>query len=333
MKIAVSFLKKNSKWLSMIVLCGIVMSSVMYLNGVEGNEIAYGMLLCLFILIIACATEGVSYVRNCKELKEFELSVTATLKQMPGATDEVERRYQQLLYKLFSENARVNNDAGKREKDLMEYYTMWVHQIKTPISALKLLLQEKDRESGMTEELEELFRIEQYVEMALQYTRLNSESTDFVIRNVKLDTVIREAVHKYARLFIHKKIGLNYKETGQTVLTDEKWLAFVIEQLLSNAIKYTQKGSISIYMDGIQEDGKETVRPCLVIEDTGIGIRAEDLPRVCEKGYTGYNGHSDKCSTGIGLYLCSRILKKLAHGITLESEEGKGTRVKILFPV
>lgn len=196
---------------------------------------------------------------------------------------------------------------------------MWVHQIKTPIAAMRLLLQAEDTPQNR-EMAEELFQIEQYVEMALHYTRLDSESSDFLIQWYELDGIVREAVRKYARVFIRKKINLNYQPLKVQVLTDEKWLEFVIEQILSNAVKYTQKGTVSIYM----EDERT-----IVIEDTGIGIRPEDLPRVCEKGYTGYNGHTDKRSTGIGLYLCKRILKKLSHSIEIDSELGKGTRVKI----
>lgn len=169
--------------------------------------------------------------------------------------------------------------------------------------------------------MQELFRIEQYAEMALFYTRIKSESTDFVFRTIILDDVIRKVFHKYAKQFIRKKISLNYERLEKVVLTDEKWLDFVVGQVLSNALKYTPIGSITIYE-------KEN---CLIISDTGIGIRQEDLPRVCEMGYTGYNGHADKCSTGIGLYLCSHILRKLGHGFCLTSEEGKGTCVKIQF--
>ena len=156
--------------------------------------------------------------------------------------------------------------------------------------------------------------------MALHYSRLDSDTTDFVIRKTSLDEIVREAVRKYAKLFIRKKIRLDYQPLNIEVLTDEKWLEFVVEQILSNAVKYTPKGTVSIYMEN--ED-------TLIIEDTGIGIRAEDLPRVCERGYTGYNGHSDKRSTGIGLYLCRRVLEQMSHSIEIESEMGKGTRVKI----
>ena len=199
-----------------------------------------------------------------------------------------------------------------------EYYTLWVHQIKTPIAAMSLLLQEEDTpENG--ELSMELFRIEQYVEMVLQYLRLDSPDHDLAFRSVDVDDCVRQAVRKYARSFIRKKIALDFQETGIETVSDEKWMVFVLEQLLSNALKYTKKGTIRIYGGN----------GFLYIEDTGIGIAPEDLPRIFEKGYTGYNGRRDKKSTGIGLYLCQEILKRLAHGITITSTLGEGTKVTL----
>lgn len=199
---------------------------------------------------------------------------------------------------------------------MTDYYTLWAHQIKTPIAAMGLLLQEEPHP-----ELEgELLKIEQYVEMVLGYLRLGSESTDYVFRNCGLDALVRQAVRKYARLFILKKISLDFQETGKTVLTDEKWLSFVIEQLLSNAVKYTPEGGrVRIYGDG----------DTLVIADSGIGIQPEDLPRVFEKGFTGFNGREDKKSTGIGLCLCRQVLDRLNHDISIASRPGQGTLVRL----
>ena len=157
--------------------------------------------------------------------------------------------------------------------------------------------------------------------MVMQYLRLDSDYSDYVLTRHALDDIVRQAVRKYARLFILKKITLDFCETGLTVLTDEKWLLFVIEQILSNSLKYTHSGAISIYAEG----------GTLVIADTGIGIRPEDLPRVFDKGFTGYNGRADKKSSGIGLYLCRRITDKLGHTLKIASEVGRGTRVYIGF--
>ena len=186
------------------------------------------------------------------------------------------------------------------------------------VAALRLLLQSGGADSGAL--TAEVLRIEGYVEMALGYVRLEGGS-DFVLRSCDLDEVVRGCVRKYAQMFILKKLPLDFEETGLEVLTDEKWLAFVIEQLLSNALKYTSSGGIRIYAEG----------RALVVEDTGIGIAPEDLPRLGERGFTGYNGREDKKSTGLGLYLSRRVCEKLGHRLELESEPGRGTRAKILF--
>ena len=202
---------------------------------------------------------------------------------------------------------------------MVEYYTVWAHQIKTPIASMRLQLQSVD--SDLARRLDgDLNRIEAYVEMVLTFLRLDSDSTDYVIRKIDLDALIKPAIRKFARDFITKKLTMDFKPTEAEVLSDEKWLSFVIEQVLSNAVKYTKNGGIKVYMD---EPG------ILCIEDTGIGISAEDLPRVFENGYTGFNGREDKRASGIGLYLCKRICDNLGHKISAESEQGVGTKIKI----
>lgn len=316
------YIRANLKWLLALAFCGMVMAVILILNHVPKGEILYGMLLCAVLWICVVAADYCACRRRYQRLAECRAAVDVSLDGLTECSHPVEQQYQELLRILFGAKQELERQTGQREREQTEYYTMWVHQIKTPIAALKLLLEEeKDAGELRQEEISELFRIEQYAEMALGYTRLKSESTDFVFRRLKLDDVIREAVRKYAKQFIRKKISLHYEPTGQMVLTDEKWLGFVLGQLLSNALKYTPRGSITISM----EDHS------LRIFDTGIGIREEDLPRVCEMGYTGYNGRAEKRSTGIGLYLCSSILKKLGHGFSITSEEGKGTCVSITF--
>lgn len=255
---------------------------------------------------------------------------------------------EELLGQLV-ENANIErqltlNTAARQQSEMKDYYAKWVHQIKTPIAGLQLLLQmerseleEAESKDEITEELyvkqlqnltdveEELFRIEEYVGMALQYQRINSTANDYILKQISLDTVIREVIHKYAKIMIRRKIRMHYEKTEATVISDEKWLSFVLEQLLSNAVKYTPEGEISIE---VQEEPQHI---WLEIRDTGIGIRSEDIPRVFEKGYTGFNGHEDKRSTGIGLYLCREVLQKLGHTIQVQSEVGEGTTVRAGF--
>lgn len=186
------------------------------------------------------------------------------------------------------------------------------------MAAASLLLQE---DPPPREALEaELLKIGQYVDMVLGYLRLDSDSTDYIFEATDLNALVRQAVRKFARLFILKRITLDFGEMEWTVLTDGKWLSFVVEQLLSNALKYTPAGgTVRIFKDG----------QTLVIADTGIGIREEDLPRIFEKGFTGYNGRSGQKSTGIGLYLCRRVTEKLNHDLTIVSRPGQGTIARL----
>ncbi len=203
---------------------------------------------------------------------------------------------------------------------------MWTHQIKTPISALKLLLENNtDCRDGFLMR-EELFKIEQYVEMVLTYQRLDDMASDLVLQEYEIAPLIRQAVRKYSVLFINKGLSAKVPDTKARVVTDEKWFSFCLEQLLSNSIKYTCSGGIRF----LAEEGEREI--CLTVEDTGIGIRAEDLPRIFEKGFTGYNGRLDKRSTGIGLYLCRQVLGHLGIKIRAESQVGCGTRMRLTIP-
>ena len=368
MKYFKGYIKENIRWLAVIFCIALVMAVTMLVNGISFREIGYGLLVCVFITIVAIA---VGYGRHCesfRRLDEMRNNIAVVQNDMKTPEYLYERQYQDCIRAILLEKNRLQNEMLNRQKDLSEYYSMWVHQIKTPIAALKLLIDETMTAYFDAEEQEEndtcvikeqqkqyeLFRIEQYVDMALQYTRLGAETNDFVFQDVMLDEVIKPSIHKYAKLFIHKKLRLIYEPRDIMAVTDKKWLGFVIDQLLSNAVKYTRQGGVTIRVAytpqrkacdnnfELQEAqsqkhwyernaalSEESVR--IVIEDTGIGIRAEDLPRVCEKGYTGYNGHAAQYSTGIGLYLCKAILDKLGHRLAITSEEGKGTRAEIMI--
>ena len=213
--------------------------------------------------------------------------------------------------------------ADIRQTEMIDYFTMWAHQIKTPIAAMRLLI-ESETSDYDKELISQIFKIEQYVEMVLGYIKLDNLSSDLVLEKHSLSNIVKQCIRKHAPLFIKKNIALDFQEMDCTVLTDEKWLVFAIEQLLSNALKYTNEGKISISI--VNQE-----RKLLVIEDAGIGIASEDLPRVFEKGFTGYNGRLDKKATGIGLYLCKKVLDKLSHSIYITSEVNIGTRVEIEF--
>ena len=292
---------------------------IFWLYGLPGEAIAYLLCLCCIGTSFWAVLSFVRFWRKHKILRKMEEAIFVTAEDLPETTTLIEEDYQHLIQRLVRENRQRQAAADSMLEDLTSYYTLWVHQIKTPIAAMDLLLQAgPDRATEMEIELQ---KIAQYVDMVLQYLRLDSTAKDLVLQRCHLDAVVRQTVRKYAKLFILKKIQLVFQETKWEVLSDEKWLCFLLEQLLSNALKYTPEGGkISIFLEG------ETN---LVIADTGIGIAPEDLPRVFEKGFTGNNGRMDKKATGIGLYLCRRVTNLLGHTISIASEPGVGTQVRL----
>lgn len=261
------------------------------------------------------------------------------MQALSDTEDALEEVYMDALEQLQNKRQEEKGAYRNQQREMEEYYALWVHQIKTPISAMRLLLQREEQKQtedetvGMEKSVlydmqQELFWINQYVNMALQYQRMNSGMNDLVLQMVSADQVVRTAIRRFAPIMIRKKIAIHYEECREMVLSDEKWLEFVVEQILSNAIKYSgENHAVTIHINRNEADNT-----CeFVISDQGIGIRKEDLPRIFEKGYTGYNGRADKTSTGIGLYLCREITKKLGHGIMITSEIGKGTDVTIVF--
>ena len=311
------YIKQNIKVLLLFIVFALVFCIVFSLYNLETEAIYYSIILCTFIGLIYICINFINYYKKHIQLYKLQNEISISLENLPSPKTLMEEDYTNLILTLNKEYKTYISKSDIAKSDMIDYYTMWVHQIKTPISAMKLLIQTS--ESEISSDLSsELFKIEQYVEMVLSYIRLGSNKNDFVLKEYDLDNIIRQAIRKYAPLFIRKKISLDFQPTNYKVLTDEKWLVFVIEQLLSNAIKYTNKGKISIYS---LENKK------LVIEDTGIGISKEDIPRIFDKGFTGYNGRTDKKATGLGLYLCKNILDKLSHKISIESEVGVKTKV------
>ena len=317
LSVVCAYIKQYIKVLLLFIVFAFVFCIVFSLYNLETEAIYYSIILCAFIGLIYICINFINYYKKHIQLYKLQNEISISLENLPSPKTLMEEDYTNLILNLNKEYKNYISKSDIAKSDMIDYYTMWVHQIKTPISAMKLLIQTS--ESEISSDLSsELFKIEQYVEMVLSYIRLGSNENDFVIKEYDLDNIVRQAIRKYAPLFIRKKINLDFQPTNYKVLTDEKWLVFVIEQLLSNAIKYTNKGKISIYP---LEDKK------LVIEDTGIGISKEDIPRIFDKGFTGYNGRTDKKATGLGLYLCKNILDKLSHKISIESEVGVKTKV------
>lgn len=288
------------------------------------NNMVYAVELTLFFGVIAALYDYRNYRTKCEALFLVLEKEEEWTENLPEMADFPEKLYRQLLMKVEEQMRESLIEYSEKQKDMADYYTMWTHQIKTPIAALRLLLEGQ-------QEAEELFKIEQYAEMALCFARLDSLSSDFLFGERDVYEIVKGAMRKYSVLFLRSGLRFRMEEFEIRAVTDEKWLGFVVGQVFSNALKYTREGGIAIY--GADAAGN----PCpgqvryLVVEDTGIGIRESDLPRIFERGFTGYNGRLDQKATGLGLYMCDRIIRRMGHTIRVESRQGKGTKVILGF--
>ena len=297
----------------------------MLVSQVRLEDLAYLLILELFVLGVIMTVDLIHYKARVKQVEDLLKRPVAEQSYNVEAKDILEERYVDLIHVQEKSRVDTENISARSSKDMEQYYNIWVHQIKTPISGMNVLLQSMEPTEEVGELQNQLFSVEQYVDMALQYQKIKSTTNDFSFAEIPLNKVIRENIRKYARLFIAKKLAVRYEETALRVLTDEKWISFVLGQIITNAVKYSDKGSITI---SAYEDECNTY---LSVKDEGIGISPEDLPRVFERGYTGYNGRADKKSTGIGLFLCKSVTRMLGHKIQISSEPGKGTEVSIIF--
>ena len=338
MKLFLDYLNKIKFHILLMIFPTIFTGIIFFLYQLSPEPVLYVALLWLLAGLTACMTGFSNYRKKLQQLTLIATAPDINLSRMDTPSDQIESLQQDIMHRLNQMRMNVETAGQKSLEEMTDYYTMWAHQIKTPIFALRLLLQENP--SANKEALAELFKIEQYVEMVLGYLRTEDMSSDLTLSCCSLDSVIRDQIHKYAGIFVSRKLSLTYDGISESVLTDEKWLGFVIGQILSNALKYTRTGGIRISLKDVPgnsqntEDISNMISPSpvtLIIEDTGIGIRKEDLPRIFEKGYTGVNGRENNRATGIGLYLSKKIMKRLGHRIYVTSEEGKGTKVFLEF--
>ena len=321
MEILKSYLKKNIKVYILFVVFIAIFFIMFYLYNLPLEALIYTGSFCFLASVIASFSDFVNYRESYKKLKFLEKNILNDLEDLPKSLDIRIDYYHKIIEKLYEELEKLTQENRQKNTDMVDYYSMWVHQIKTPIAAMNFLLDNEEVDQKILQQ--ELFKIERYVEMVLTYIRLDSISSDYVITKINLDEVVKDSVKKYATIFINKKIKLNYVSHETMIISDKKWLSFAFEQILGNSVKYTSTG------------GEITIETCenkLIIEDNGMGIKEEDLPRIFEKGFTGFNGRYEKKSSGLGLYLCKKTLDKLGHHIEISSKVGEGTRIEIIFP-
>lgn len=347
-KVFVKWMKDQLRYIGVfLIFTAIFLITILqYRTMIE--PVLYSLVICLFLGCCCLTYSFIKYINRYNALyeaylnRETNLNRETALRILPVPNTYMEESYGKLLQELFDNRSELYSKMKKQESESTDYYTLWIHQIKTPISALQLLLQRLDGKQDIMMMKQELIKIDQYAEMALHYLRLQYMSSDILLKECNLYEIVKQSVKKYSISFIGKKLSLTLEGFNGTVISDEKWLGFVIEQILSNCIKYTQKGGISIEYIEENNNSPRKDKPkhaeevtsfdaVLCISDTGIGIKAEDLPRIFEKGFTGYNGRMDKKSTGIGLYLCKQVGNKLGFGIRVTSKVGKGTMFQIRF--
>ncbi len=315
MKLLIQYLRSRAASILLFVLFAGIMAFSFSLYHLPVRAVLYPAVLCALLGLAALAVGFLRALRMHKLISGLREMDT----ELPEVRDVEAADYREIVRLLQEQNREARTRAETEMSAMMDYYTLWAHQIKTPISSMRLRLQEDDTPQARLL-LSDLGRIERYVSMVLTYLRLEGSSTDYVIRETDLDSILRPVFKQFAGEFISRKLKLDYTPVNKRVLTDEKWLAFVVEQLLSNALKYTPAGSVSVYLE----------EPAvLCVRDTGIGIAPEDLPRVFERSYTGLTGRADRRASGLGLSLCRQVCDRLGHGLSIESVPDQGTTVRV----
>lgn len=314
MRIFLQYCSERKSFLIFCLWCALIGALLFFLYGLQFEAYWYGMALCGCGAVFWIGNDFSKYYRThalwkrCADIHVLDLDLEQT-------TDDPD--LQSIFVQIALEKNHLISAFEHKSMEQSDYFATWVHQVKLPVSAMRLMLANHDMNEKDWKQ--QIFSLERYLSMVLAYLRMTSESSDYIFREFALDPVVRKAIRMFSTQFIYKKIRLDFQETHLKVLSDEKWLQFVIEQILSNAVKYSPAGSM-IRICSIGSD--------LIIEDEGCGISKSDLKRITEKGYTGENGRLNSSeSSGLGLYLVYSIMRKLNHPITIESEPQKGTKV------
>lgn len=326
----VTFIKERMLFLMVNLITFLLISILMNIVEVSMNAIFVLFLIWFSPLLIYMFLEFIKYNRYFKNL-------TSTLEGLDkkyllpevinGPRSQEERIISDVLKecnKSMHENVKYYKDEQAEYK---EYIETWVHEIKTPIASAKLILENDD--SNLSSRINyEMKRVEGFIEQVLYYARSSDVSKDYIIREFSLRDVVMKAVKNNSRDFINRNIKLNINKIEGNIFSDAKWIEFIINQIIINAIKFSipNKGEVSI-SSKVNENNI-----VLTIKDNGVGINEKDIDRVFEKGFTGENGRNFGKSTGIGLYLCKKLCDKLGIGISLTSKEKIGTKVSIVFP-
>lgn len=277
---------------------------------VERALVFYTLSLLSLLVIVGMLADLV------REFSRYKQVLRGDVLEAGSASEQV---LQERVLELEEELKEVVSRQQQKQDNFQDYYTLWAHQMKIPIAASQLLLGELGAGEPKRALERELFKIEQYTGLVLNYLRLESFHEDLQVEQVAVEELVKQTVKKFSLFFIENKISLELGNLDCLLATDRRWLGLLLEQLISNAVKYTRSGRIAIFLE---EDD-------LIVQDTGIGIASSDLERVFDRGFSGYNGRRTQQSSGLGLYLSKRIATELGYGLTLASQVGKGTQVRI----
>ncbi|NMD37454.1 MAG: HAMP domain-containing histidine kinase [Christensenellaceae bacterium] len=312
------YIKANYIKIIMGYFALLLFAFIFYLYGISWAQISYPLFICFLGLSLYFVLDFYFFNKKLKELNAMISEKNFDVKYIQ-ANSPIEQKYIELINNMSSSHSNDINQLKQKNDANIDYLLLWSHQIKTPLSALNLMSQKLPNSS---EYMEQLFYVDAYIDMMLQFLKLENINEDYRFEKFNIGDVIREVIRFFRPVFINSKTTVQLDNIDITVLSDKKLLSFVIKQIVSNAIKYSPKGIIKIYMESPNT---------LAVEDNGIGINAEDIPMLFKKGFTGYNGRQHQKSSGIGLFLSYEILSKINHNINISSKPGMGTVVKIFI--
>lgn len=324
------FIKEKSVFLSVNLLFFIITAVVMALSRVSLVIILITACIWFLPILFYMITDYIKWRKYFDNIEDVlsNLDKKYLLPEVMDKADSITSEKISEILKTVSRSMHENvNYYRDMQEDYREYIEAWVHEIKTPIASSKLLIENNNNE--VTKKIDmQMDRIENYVEQVLYYSKSNETEKDYIIKKISLDESVRNVIKRNYRDMIAKRIKVEMADLSSIVYSDPKWIEFIMNQIVVNAIKYSKDKNSMIKISS--EELKNSVT--LTIEDNGIGIPETDVKRVFDKGFTGENGRKYGKSTGIGLYLCRKLCLRLGIGIKLQSEEGNGTKVMITFP-
>lgn len=324
-----SFLKENFSVLLFHSICIFFLSLFLIVIGNSIDSIFY--ILCLWVLI-ECTTFLLKYYYYANKIHQL-INLNTNLEKkylisevLPKPTTHLEKTYHQIIKSSCKSMLEEISNLQQERQEYKEYIEQWIHEVKTPITAIKLLC-ENNRNSLSKELMMELEKISQFTEQALYYARSEYTEKDYFIQEIALFPIVHQTIMDNKYLLMQKQFSIEIQESPVFVYSDEKWIRFILNQIISNTIKYhSQQPSLKIYTKSQQD------KVILYIEDNGIGISPQDLPRIFDKGFTGENGRVRQNSTGLGLYLCQKLCHKLGMDIKVSSQD-TSTQVRLFFQI